>query len=207
MHGMADPPSRLLATALAAAAVAGCTTRIAPPDDVADPATVAIVDHGRHASLVVEAPDATMLRYAYGDRQWFALRRTGAVEASLAVLVPSPSVLGRRRLPGPVTEAGIDRAVDVSIEEIHLLTVESRNVEALVERLDAIFFAASDPPIVNDVYGLDFAPHPVDYSLAHNSNVVVAGWLEALGSAVEGPRLWSNWHVSPSAGPAPDRTP
>lgn len=204
---MADLPTRLLAAALAAAAVGGCTTRIAPPADVMEPATVAIVDHGRHASLVVQAPDATMLRYAYGDRQWFALRRTGTTEASLAILVPSPSVLGRRRLPGPLTEAGIDRAVHVSIEQIHLITVESRNVEALVERLDAIFFGAPDPPIVNDVYGLDFAPHPVDYSLAHNSNVVVAGWLEALGSTVEGPRLWSNWHVAPSAGSARARTP
>jgi hypothetical protein len=190
---------RPVAVAMAIAA-GGCTSTVVPPADVSEPATAAIVDHGRHASLVLEDRDGTLLRYAYGDRDWFALRRTGAVQAGAAILVPSPAVLGRRRAaPGPpgeaIDRAAVDRAIEVGIEEIHLLTVEAADAAALIDRLDALFFAAP-APVAEDVYGLDFVPHPVPYRLGHNSNVVVAEWLEALGCSVTGPRLWSVWAVA-----------
>jgi hypothetical protein len=41
------------------------------------------------------------------------------------------------------------------------------------------------------VYDLAFVPHPDPDTISHNSNRVVAGWLEQLGCRVEGPVLFA----------------
>jgi hypothetical protein len=81
--------------------LSGCTTTVHPPARVADPAQIGVLDHGRHASLILESSGGDMVRYAYGDWNWFALRQTGPLEASAAVLWPTRAALGRMRLRGP----------------------------------------------------------------------------------------------------------
>jgi hypothetical protein len=87
--------------ALLALCLSGCTTVVVPPARVAEPARVALLDHGRHASLVLKTAESGMVRYAYGDWDWYAQGTTGAIEGSAAVLWPTRAALGRRRLPGP----------------------------------------------------------------------------------------------------------
>src|SRR5688572_25859227 len=77
--------------------LAGCTTTIVPPSAVAEPARVAVLDHGRHTSLLVELPgEGAMVRYAYGDWRWYALGQTGVLEG-IAALSGNKSALGRKR--------------------------------------------------------------------------------------------------------------
>lgn len=81
--------------------LAGCAATIVPPSVVAEPAKVGVLDHGRHASLIVEVPGTpAMIRYSYGDWQWYALQKTGVTEATSAVLGPTQAALGRRELVG-----------------------------------------------------------------------------------------------------------
>ncbi|MGD8699334.1 MAG: hypothetical protein PVJ43_08595, partial [Gemmatimonadales bacterium] len=56
---------RLLATT--GLVITACTNVIVPPAEPLAPQTVFVIDHGRHASLVLPAPDSGLVRYAFGD--------------------------------------------------------------------------------------------------------------------------------------------
>lgn len=172
--------------------LSGCTTVVVPPADVANPVRVGVLDHGRHASLILEVPDA-MLHYAYGDWTWYALNQTGVVEGSAAVLWPTRAALGRKRLPGPFSPAAVAREVVVPVEHALYLTVDAGDVGRLVERLERIFEGNRAALVYNRSYDLEFVPHPDPYWIFHNSNQVVVGWLEELGCRVEGPAVLSDW--------------
>jgi hypothetical protein len=174
-----------------------CTTVVIPPADPAEPRPVFLLDHGRHASLVLPAGDAGMIRYEYGDWRWFALRQTGPFEATGALLWPTRAGLGRRWLPGPPDAPSVQQQVAVVIEDLHVVTVEAVAVARLRAELEALFAAGANRRVVNAAYDLDFVPHPERYSAFHNSNTVVAGWLSRLGCRVRGIALLSRWRVAP----------
>src|SRR5690606_1475260 len=172
----------------------GCAATVYPPRDVAEPAAVGILDHGRHTSLIVAVPEG-MIRYSYGDWNWYALRRTGPIEGTRALLWPTKAGLGRRQLPGPFSPEAVSEQVRVAIEEAVYLTVERPALHRLVARLDGIFDQNRAAAVYNEPYDLWFVPHPVPYSLAHNSNGMVAAWLEQLGCRVEGTPLFAIWRL------------
>lgn len=167
---------------------------IVPPPAPADPTPVFLVDHGRHASLVLPIGDQGMVRYAYGDWTYYAQVRTGAGEASTALLWPTRAALGRRAFTGLPGASAVRRHV-LSIQHLHRLIVESDKVERLRARLDSIHAANSDTRILNPRYDLEFVDHPAAYWALHNSNQVVAAWLLELGCQVLGPAFFSDWSV------------
>jgi hypothetical protein len=190
-------PVLLVLTALLVQA--GCTATVLPPAAVDEPARVAILDHGRHASLVLEQPGGAVVLYTYGDWEWFALRRTGPREASAAVLGPSQAALGKKHLPGPLTAQALVEQVRVLVTDIIVLHVERRRLDELAARLDAVFRANISSLVHNDAYDLDFVHHPEPYSAFHNSNEVVANWLEELGCRVTRPSLFFTWKLDAPA--------
>jgi hypothetical protein len=167
-----------------------------PPAAVVEPARVAVLDHGRHTSLLLEVPgEAAMVRYAYGDWRWYALGQTGVFEG-IAALSGNKSALGRKRLPGPLTPETVPRRVTVGIEEALYLDAEARDVRRLVATLDGIFAANTAERIDNTAYGLEFVPHPEPYGAFNNSNQMVARWLEALGCRVDGSAVYADWKLA-----------
>jgi hypothetical protein len=190
-------PVLLVLTALLVQA--GCTATVLPPAAVDEPARIAILDHGRHTSLALEEPDGAVVLYAYGDWEWFALRRTGPREASAAVLGPSQAALGKKHLPGPLTVQTMLEQVRVLVTDIIILHVERRRLDELAARLDAVFRANISSLVHNDSYDLDFVYHPEPYSVFHNSNEVVADWLEELGCRVTRPSLFFTWKLDAPA--------
>jgi hypothetical protein len=177
------------------ATVPACTNVIVPPHDPVDPRPVFLVDHGRHASLVLPKPDGGLVRYAYGDWKYYALRRTGPIETSTAAFLPTQGALGRRELPGPATAEGVRTAVGLGIEALHELEADRPAIARLRARLDSLFEANIESRVYNPAYDLEFVHHPRAYTLLTNSNTVVAEWLEELGFRVRGPRLFSRWRV------------
>ena len=175
--------------------LSGCATVVFPPARVADQVQVGVLDHGRHASLILPAPGGDMLLYAYGDWTWYALKQTGILEGGSAVLWPTPAALGRRRLPGPFSAAAVAREVVVPIEHTLYLTVDAADVARLVDGLERIFDANPTARVYNETYDLVFAPHPDPYWIFHTSNQGVAGWLEELGCRVEGSTILSDWRL------------
>lgn len=172
----------------------GCAATVYPPQRVAEPVQVGVLDHGRHSSLIVQIPGG-MLRYSYGDWNWYALRQTGPAQGSSALLWPTKAALGRKELPGPFSLMAVSREVRVAIEDALYLTVDARAVRRLVDRLDRIYYENSASHVYNEVYDLVFVPHPDPYSISRNSNRAVADWLEQLECRVEGTTLLSVWQL------------
>ncbi len=174
----------------------GCTATVHPPAAVDEPARIAILDHGRHTSLVLEEPDGAVVLYAYGDWEWFALGKTGPREASAALLWPSRAALGRRHLLGPLTAQTLLEQVCVPLTDIIILEVERRRLDELAARLSTILRANISSQVHNDVHDLDFVHHPEPYSAVfHNSNDVVADWLGELGYRVTRPFFFFDWKL------------
>lgn len=177
----------------------GCTTVVVPPVAPNAPRPVFLLDHGRHASLALPRGDGGMVRYSYGDWRYYAQVKTGFLRGSAAILWPTQAALGRRELPGPLEAAAVRRNVRVWSEQLYELIVDSLAIEALRFKLDSIYEANLESRIYNSAYDLEFVHHPRAYWAFHNSNQVVAGWLEELGCRVSGLALFSRWKLKPAS--------
>src|SRR5690606_11035833 len=109
--GVATPMKRLRpAGSLPLVAVAfllgGCAVTVVPPANPVEPSPAYILDHGRHASLVVVDSSGRPVRYAFGrpDRENDDI---GFFRGLAALLASNGGTLGRRVLPGPATPANI----------------------------------------------------------------------------------------------------
>lgn len=194
----------LTARALVAAAsllLGGCATVVVAPTAPEQPVSVFLLDHGGHASLVLPAGERGLVRYAYGDFRWYALGQTGIGEGLSALAGGTPAALGRRELKGPAEERAVRAQVREGIQQLYELRVARAASERLRAELDGLFAANRATLVYSATYDLEFVRHPTPYSAEHNSNLVMAGWLEALGCEVEGAGLITNWRVK-----RPDRS-
>jgi hypothetical protein len=187
--------SLLAVIPLLAWALVSWPTVVTPQAALSDPVEVFIVDHGRTTSLVVPASDGLLLRYAYGDWNWYALGKHGVREGIAALLWPTPAALGRGLLTGPATADGISRQVPEP-EEILSVRVERARLRGFVTRMEALYDSRRAAQVSNPDVGLSFVPHPHAYSALCNSNQAVASWLRELGSTTRGPSIGANWQVS-----------
>ena len=73
--------------------------------------------------------------------------------------------------------------------------MDASAVQLLVDRVDRIYEENHAGQVYNEAYDLVFVPHPDPYTIAHNSNRMVAGWLEQLGCRLEGTTLLSVWQL------------
>lgn len=185
----------------AALLLTGCAATITCPE-VEDQARNAILlDHGRHASLVIENDRGVPLRYSYGDRRWYADDETGVGAGFNAIFRPTPAVLSRRELDVRPSIEDVRAEVDMPVENSHRFQVAAARADRLIERLDAIFYRDPDEIFENSAYDLSFAPHPRPYTGRYNSNHMVADWLEELGCDASGNPMLSAWRVAQPAGP------
>jgi hypothetical protein len=195
------PCRPLLGISLLAALLGGCATVVRPPQGVRDPVTVYLLDHGRTSSLVLPADDGGR-RYAYGDWDWYALRRTGFLSGAKALLTPTQGALGREHLhapaaaPSELAPATPRPLTSVHVENQYAIVVERERASQLRARLDAVVDGAPRQHDTPEV-GLHFVPCRPPYTALHNSNHVTARWLSDLGASIRGPAAFSVWRVNP----------
>jgi hypothetical protein len=187
----------LAAVSLMTWALASCTTTITPQTPLSDPVEVFVVDHGRTTSLVVPAADGRLLRYAYGDWDWYALGRHTVWHGTKALLWPTQGALGRGLLDGPATSEQVRHQVP-SPEAIHCVPVERARLHAFETRMEALYDSGRDRAVSNPDTGMSFVRHPQAYTLLRNSNHEVASWLRELGSTTRGLSVGANWRVATS---------
>jgi hypothetical protein len=180
----------------AGSVAAGCVATIVPPPAPRDPRPVFVLDHGRTTSLVLPAAGDGIVRYAYGDWNYYAERRTSPFRGTSAVLFPTRGALGRRELAGPADEAAVRRQVRVPSETVLAVWVGSGEIDRLREDLDGVYRANLHTRLFNEVYDLEFVEHPKSYWAFHNSNQIVATWLAHLGCEVRGTTLFASWRVA-----------
>lgn len=188
--------------ALATALTMACTNTVVPPAEPARPVAAFLLDHGRHASLVLERGDG-MTRYAWGDWDYYALNRTGPFRASGTLFGANQAGLGRKRLPGPAEQARVRRQVAVPIQAMWRIDVPADRARRLHGRLDRRFLDERETLIANPLYDLEFVHDPKPYNVTSNSNHRVGEWLRELGSEVRMAGPFSSWRVtSPADRPA-----
>ena len=171
-------------------------TILIPPSSAVDQRTVFVIDHGTHSSLAIETSSGDLLRFAYGDKRYYATRDTSLGSGAAALLWPTPSTLGRGELLGPASKENLESQLRVVVQIIYELEVEGSKADELIAKLDAIHVAGEQDYIAVPAYGLVFAPHPEDYFWANNSSSIIAGWLRELGVGVFGWGLLASWSVS-----------
>lgn len=167
--------------------VSGCAVRLTPPQQLRDPVAVHIIDYGRTSSLVI--PDARgghLVKYAYGDWDWYALRKTEWWRAFPAMLWPTPGALGR---------AEAVQLHEEGAEHIYTIPVERAAAARLQEELDAEFWAGRDSLVATPEVGLEFVPYGNGYWGFNNSNHATARWLRKMDVRVRGEPMWSNWNI------------
>ena len=184
----------LLLSVLLLSGCAGVVTRPAP-EAVADTRPVFLLDHGRHASLVLTRADHSLVRYAHGDWTWYAEDRTGPLRAFSALMVRSRSAIGRRELSPILDEEGLRRQIRVEIRTLHQLAAAAEKIDALDTDLTQWFEDQAEMSLFNARFDLEFVPGPRPYTLFDNSNHVVAEWLEALGIKVRGNPVFGQWRL------------
>lgn len=175
--------------------LAGCATTIVAPADPPDPVEVFVVDHGRTASLVIPASSGGMLRYAYGDWRWYALRETGPLHALSILLWPREGALGRAELDSPPTLANV-RTHLAQVERVLPVRVGRARVRAFEDEIERLYRSRLDTEVDTPATGLRFVHHPRRYTYFHNSNHMVAAWLRELGCRTRGRPFHSSWRVA-----------
>jgi len=172
-----------------------CTTSIIPPASPLEPVAVIIVDHGDTPSLVLPVGDSGMVRYAFGEWQWYALGNTGYLRAIPTLLLPTQGALGRTEMSGEIDEANVASQMRVGFQRMHRVEVERARVDRLHQQLELTFDSNRPTLIMNRANGLHFVHHPRRYTYFFNSNHMLAAWLEALGCEVRGPAFASRWKI------------
>jgi hypothetical protein len=181
-----------VAVLLALVILNGCAGTVIPPAAPRDPVTVAVVDYGRHSSIVLPVADHRMVEYAYGDWRWFALGKTN-IFAGLGAMIRSPqAALGRREVHAlPNTP---DFARQIGVRDYFTFDAPAERVVSLLARLDTRFARGGEPhfsPYAELWMVRDDGP----YHLFHNSNHFTASSMKALGADVRGLRILSHFRL------------
>lgn len=176
----------------------GCTGRVIQPTALTEPETVYLLDHGRHSSLVLPREDG-VVRYAYGEWNWYAGDQRGALAGISAMLWPTRGALGRKVFPGVRIPPLPSQVAPEGIERVFTLQAEMSLVRKLQRDLDRIFEEGKEELIYHPFYNLEFVPYPRAYWFGHQSNQVTAEWLRQLGFTVRGAAWLSDWQIDAAA--------
>jgi hypothetical protein len=168
-------------------------TLIVPPPAPVEPITVYITDYSYHGRLVLPSRQGGFFQYSYGDWDYFALEQQNWHNAIAALLIPTQGTLGRRKFDDLVEL----RQVLGPHWQDFLLSFEVATSKALdlEQSLDARFKQNIHTSVFNPNNGLTFVKDDQDYTLLHNSNNELVGWLEDLDCQVRGFATLPNFRV------------
>ena len=176
----------------------GCQHVFKPPVALSDPVGVFVVDYGSHASLALPEEDSSLIEWSWGDWNWYALERTGAVEGLQALFTSPRSTLSRREL-APAEDAE-ELTTRVGAEKVLALNVERERARALQRHLEARWLRRREHA-VRHRSGRIFVPDDAPYSLSNNSVHELARWLRALGAEVSGSGVTANFKLREPSSP------
>lgn len=177
---------------------AGCATRVTPPARVRQPVRVFIADYGPHAGLILPDGDQGLVEFAFGEWDWFALNHDHWYNAIPLIFFPGQGTLGTRRLQR--TSDLHELTALLGGVEVQPIVVEQLSAQRLLEQLRSEYETGKSKELFNPQVGLWFVPVGTRYRSTHNCNHAVAGWLEALGCRVRGPRGMADFRIEPAVG-------
>ena len=174
----------------------GCATTVVPPREVRDPVTVYVTDYGRHSSILMPIDDSTLIEYAFGDYDFFALEHWRWWDMLRVAMYSKRSTLGRRIVAMRFDAASLrDELGSVNAQPI---TIERVRVRELERKLEERFTARLDTQVFGPTTELWFVQDPRHYRLSKNCNAQTADWLRELGCEIRGAALTSSFKVQPA---------
>jgi hypothetical protein len=182
--------SRLLLLLLVVVALNGCQHSLRPPAQVANPATVYVIDYGQHASLALPRESRSLVEWSWGDWNWFAKGRTDLGSGLRALFSAPRSTLSRRE----ITPVPTNIRARVGEGQVIPLIVERQRSDALLARLQSRWDRGAAQALTHPD-GRIFVPDPARYSLGNNSVHELRRWLEALDVDVRGSALTARFRV------------
>lgn len=181
----------LLGTFLTAFFLSGCgATKVVPPQSIDDGVEVYLLDHGLHSTLILPFEDGVFYRWGYGDFRYYAMGEKSYGVTFFALFTPTKAALARERLFLPIN-------LDNMAKNSYTIELERAKVYQLQKELLFIFENSSVSYSHQDS-SYEYVRHPMDYHLLHNSNKVVAQWLESMGSEVSKYPILANWNIQES---------
>lgn len=178
-------------------ALSGCAATVTPPDAPREPRTLYLVDHGYHTSLILTTADEDLVRWAYGEWRWYVEGERGSARLFPVLAMPTQAALGRGAVRAAPDPAAIRAALPVVTERIMAFDAEAPLVDGLLARNETLFAAGlEDGHYDNHWVGLVFVRHPVPYTFRHNSNHVIADWLEQMAFRVDGNPMFGRWRLA-----------
>jgi hypothetical protein len=167
--------------------LAGCAATLVPPRNPPAPATVHVVDYGRHSSLLVPNGE-TFDEWTYGEWRWFALADDPWYRTFPMLFWPTQGALGLRR--------GVSRA-EFRKETVFTLEVAGDKVASLAKRLEESFLTGSATRYhYQPLYDAEFVHDPRSFHVFHTCNHVVRKWLRELGVETCGGGFWADYRVT-----------
>src|SRR5687768_934311 len=128
----------------------GCATKIVPPEKPVSPVTVYVSDYGRHSSLLLPTSGGQLMEYAFGDWDYYALKKYRWYIGATALVASDGAGLGRRVLADPGRSDAL-RAY-LKSERVLAVEVEQERVAELVEELELRFARNVGGVVYNDWY-------------------------------------------------------
>jgi hypothetical protein len=166
------------------ASLMGCAARVYTPLTPVPAVSVYFADYGEHASLLLPQETGSLTEFAYGQWDWFAMKRQESWRAPLLLLVPSQSTLGMAAIPA--AESTAELRDKLGANRVIRLDVCPKRSAALSNELRKMVLARVAGSVYSNDFGMICSPHPRPYWWAHHCNTVVADWLVELGCRVEG---------------------
>lgn len=169
----------------------GCGMTVYGPDDVVDPVSVFVADHGVHSSLLLPREDGRIAQFAYSQWHWAALDQDDWFRSPFALVIPNTGTLGWRDFEGPCDFACVeDRLHKLGrhppLDALYEVRVERAEAAKVLAELDGRFTSQSEGKVFNEKRGMWWVRDSTTYSIAHTCNQEVAGWLCEMGCRVTG---------------------
>ncbi|AFZ48024.1 hypothetical protein Cyast_2074 [Cyanobacterium stanieri PCC 7202] len=159
-------------------------TIIIPPTSPLKPITVYVIDYGLHSRLILPDRPPTLVQYAYGDWEYFALQNRNLLTTLKALLIPTQGTLKREEISNLAT---LKKTVNAQ-PRINLLELEvsEEKMLKLRSKLEQRFEENIDTKITYNADRIQFVKDDQEYTILHNSNHQVVEWLQAMGCEVKG---------------------
>ncbi len=185
----------LLCLTLMQTACVGYTIR--PPESVADPVGIYIVDYGDTSRLWLPEDQGGFTEWGYGDWRWYANDQTNPLYGIIVLTWPTSGTLGRHeRDTGPW---GVDGALLADLagyaQLVHEIDVERPRMEALRNELNERYESQRSTEFFNERRQMSFVKDDSSYWMGHQSTTVMAGWTRKLGCRASGYSLRANYHL------------
>lgn len=203
--------ARWLALSFVLLFLQACGSTIRAPEHVAAPASVFLVDHGIHSSVLFPRDSGEVVAFCFSSYDFAAKDNDGALNGPLVLLASSEGTLGRRVFvcpdpsPDRISRAFMQGETYYRIDSCHEIVVERAARERVLSELEGIWTSEQATRVDNAKRRFSFVRVPARYGLFHTCNHASVQLLREMGCGVSGIGIAADFDVRPSEGLAGTR--